>query len=99
MKINNIAIGVALALSVVALVLALWPVVADAPWELDQQALIRYTVEDRAEPSQREVCMVLLDAIARASVSGAGMLFLGVGNQAGPWRLAGCSEYFSQFAK
>ena len=33
MTLNNIVLGATMALTVAAFVLALWPVVADAPWE------------------------------------------------------------------
>ena len=52
MSIRNIAIGMSLILSVIAIALALWPVVADAPWETS---------------SHEERCLRLTEAAAAAT--------------------------------
>ena len=88
--ISHVLIGVALTLATVAFVLALWPVVADAPWE--EQAVVIQEAEVPAEPSQADICRQLIDALATPQ------------NPTYPnlldyWRSAGCDEFIGEFAK
>ena len=67
-----------------------WPAVADAPWERTLEPIQKaHTEPASTEPTQIEVCLVLIDAIARASDA----IFTDSGEG------AGCSDYFAEFGK
>lgn len=61
MGIRDVILGIALALSVVAFGLALWPAVADAPWEPQRGPLtVNATPTPVVQPlSQAEQCLRL----------------------------------------
>jgi len=83
--------GAALALAMAALVLALWPVVGDAPWEAEPVIVQEGKWPD--EPSQETICFRLLDSLAVAAPPVAGVFFKPV------WDRVGCEDYFAGFAK
>ena len=58
MNVRDVAVGIALALSIVAFILALWPAVADAPWEKEENLVTDTTVP--TELSQAEQCLRLV---------------------------------------
>lgn len=64
---RDVAVGVALTLSIVAFILALWPAVADAPWESVQIKEPIPIVEIKESVDPPEVCMRLAEMIANAS--------------------------------
>ena len=88
--ISQLLIGVALALATVALVLALWPVVTDAPWE--EKAVIPNEVAVSPEPSQGDLCRQLIDALATT----VGPAYYDLKHA---WASAGCDIYIGGFAK
>lgn len=75
---RDVAVGVALTLSIVAFILALWPAVADAPWETQE---IQITVEpapviasDPGQDFQSDPCMILAQTETQLRTQGAYIL-------------------------
>ena len=83
-------VGIALALSVVAFVLALWPAVTDAPWEAEP--VIVQPVQKTDAPSQATICLQLLDTPVGAR--GLASPLAGAA-----WNNANCDEFFAGFGK
>jgi len=84
LNINRLVIGIALALSIAAFVLALWPIVANAPWEASQ------------EDSTKEICLKLIEA---GAVVLSGQYPRDLPAVTNAWRDVGCTAYFAEFNK
>ena len=63
MKLLLAALAVTFAIAVTASVFAIWPAVADAPWE-DEFVMPTPVIQKAPTPDR---CLVLLDAIGRSS--------------------------------
>ena len=53
-QITSVLAGIAIAISVTALVLALWPVVADAPWEGKETTILK-SVKSKFQNQSQEM--------------------------------------------
>ena len=84
--------GAGLALAFAAFMLALWPAVADAPWEAEP-FIIQEVTGPQELNSQATICSRLLDALAVVQDRNAENTLFTV------WEDARCFEYFAGFAK
>ena len=94
LNISSVAVGIAIGLSVVAVILALWSVVADAPWE-EVQVIVREVAPEVApleDPSQAELCLHLIDLLSISGDAGVSLLWR-------VWAKVGCDDYITGFAK
>ena len=82
-QINNYVVGTALTLAIAAFVLALWPAVADAPWE--NRSGIPQGGNIPVIPSQVEQCLRLAESLAVVGRNPAYGPILQQGVDAGCW--------------